>query len=97
MTINHCPLEDLTPYAVEMVVKAMEERIAGQREFIARMIKKRQDGRPFFTKYEPVLSPLGPKYKEVGYFYLVWDFSMISPYEYIKDAELRIEELRTMQ
>lgn len=95
MTISHCPPDDLTPYAAAMVIKAMEARIARQREFIARMIKKRQDGRPFFTKYEPVLSPLGAKYKEVHYFYLVWDGSMMSPYEYIKDAECRIKELRT--
>ena len=89
MTISHCPTADLTPYAREMVVAAMRQRITDAEGRLERL--RAQQAKTGVLRYDTRYT-LGGTIR-IPRRYLIWDSWHMSPYEIIADSLARIDEL----
>ena len=80
-----------------LVIETMNRRIEAKSEYIETMISKRADGVPFWhdkESYAGINNEM--KFRVIPRFYMVWDSSFLSPYEWIEDSQNRIRELENV-
>ena len=90
---NHAPLTDLNPFAMEIFVLALGERIKEQKAGLLRLQRKQKRGVLWGEKRWRN----GQKPLEIPHRFLVWPEPGRSPYDIIADAQERINEIEAYQ